>query len=194
MERIHANSNSGRAAVKKIAEEIEKQLVLLQLSIEMQALDLRDAFREERERLQKLAQAEADRTTPVGRRRPSLYAPLNLFARGRFKALEIYWQEVHIHGPRKTRKHVYLRRNADGNYSVQRLLLKAQPFEVELVAEAEKKAQELRALWRDCSQVRRALQNIDRRTSALEPPELAPEGVATTPGGFDLVPSRPAYE
>jgi hypothetical protein len=194
MDRLNEHTDEGRAYLKRLAKEIEKQLRLMQVSVESQALNLRDTFREERERLQQLAEDQADAATPVGKRRGSLYAPLNLFVRCRLGALEVYWQEVHVRGPGSARQFVYLRRNADGNYSVPRLLAKAQPFEVELVAEAERRAQELRALWRDCSQIRRALQSIERRTRPLAHTDRTPGAGGSGPGRFDLVPGRPAYE
>lgn len=161
MEQMRRNWLDGSVFLMERATTALEDLLHAQLSIEAQSLALRDDFRRIREELQRAAQDEANASARPGRRGASMYAPLNLFARGRNGSLEIYWQEVHVHGKNRTKRFEYIPRNSKGGYSIPRLLARARPFEVELVHETERRAQELRILWREYSAIRRALNRVE---------------------------------
>jgi hypothetical protein len=161
-----------------------------------QALALRDKFRKEREEMRLVALAEIKAATPIGHKPKPLYAALNLFARLRNGGLEIFWQEVHTFKTAEKPVYKYLSRNGKGGYNLQVLLSRARPFERELVEKIERRAQELRIIWRELVKMRgsgRVLVLSLNAASTTKPGRTTTQPiVATTPVAphiIELVPS-----
>lgn len=167
--------------MRAFAETGFKQAESALRALEVQAADIVSEFREQRESLQKEAQAELAARTPMGRRPKSLYAPLNLFCRVRDGGLQLYWQEVHRHRITHRTMFRYLRVNSDGDGDLRLIMARAREFETALVRDTELEARRLRAQWSRWSQIRReclrAYEMIDRGSSAASADEAKAEWV-----------------
>lgn len=178
-------------------DDVLKQLMI---SIENQALALRDHFREERKRI-----VEAERLTlqdegvDKAKGAKSTYTPLNLFARLRKGNLEIYWQEVHRRPNTPKPKYTYLPRGEDGNYNRQKLRGKARHFEAVLVDVTEQRAAYLRNQWKTLMALRQHHRTMETAVKRQRSPTVdTPTPVIHEPGRAptyqDLVPAHSAMQ
>lgn len=198
MEATISEQVEGNAEIALALEAHDQAIVATQGIIVNQALALRDWFRKERKRLQKIAQEESDANTTVGQRKKFIYSPLNLFARGRNGGLEIYWQEVHKGKASGKVGYKYIRRSERGDgYTMRDLFGVARPFEREIVEQAEQRAQELRAMWRELTRMRLCCR-VTARVVELSQVGGAPAAIETVAGStvslqsqgpIELVPS-----
>jgi hypothetical protein len=174
---------------------IQARLENWQLSLETQAIALRDWFREARTARQEAAAAAVLAETPVGKRPKSTYAPISLFVRCRNGTLEIHWQNVHRNKNRADPSYKHIRVGANGHYTERELLGNAKDFELDLVLLVEERATRLRTNWRQS-----VLMLINVRTTLKHlraPMERLPEvtnfsgrGFAPSGGMPDLIPGR----
>ena len=185
--------DEGDAYFRGKAESLRELADEALISLESQALALREWFREERKRIQREAwekakspvHGEESEDAKVG------YAPINLFVKSQRGSLEIYWQEVHVRSMKsKARRYVYLARGKSFSYTEHKLRKSAKPFELELVLATERRAAQLREWWSIWSDIKRTQRRILKIAQASK---TAKEPVAADVyRGFpELVPSEP---
>lgn len=166
------------------ADELGGLIQEVLMSLENQAIALRDVFREERQRIQK---EEWGRSKREGRKSKDGYAPINLFVRPRKGSLEIFWQEVHVVRGTNQRRYIYIPKGRDGNYSERSLRPRAKPYELELVLSTERRAAQLRHWWRVWGGMRDAIRATRKGvTAGLDEEKLHLENGDVKP---NLVPS-----
>mgnify|MGYP000679599914 CR=1 FL=1 len=196
MDRAVSEWGAETAHIRARMKQHDDALYATQNDVVNQALALRDKFRKEREEMRLVALEEIKAATPVGYQPKPLYAPLNLFARLRNGGLEIFWQEVHTYKTSPTPVYKYLSRNGKGGYNLQVLLSKAKPFEREFVEKSERRAQELRIIWRELVKMRGSgrvlVLSLDAASTTKPGRTTTQPIVATTPVAphlIELVPS-----
>lgn len=151
-------TNNAKSEIVNKIEQILTKMLWLEGDIEALATEVRDDFYEERLVLQADAQTAEDSDAFIRNRKPKrIFCNLHLSVRMLKGSLQIYWHTVYFHKVTKKKYYKYIPLNRTGVYDLRTLKSKCQPFEVELVKEAEAKAANVRLIWKKFIESRMAI-------------------------------------